>query len=256
MVCDKMTPEESKLLDFFLSSSVLLRKLGKDGYPVRNAAGCLLDYKGRRWVLTVSYATGDMGDWRIELEYIKGEGLKNHPIGAMHFASVGDLSVVLAEKLDLAYAEVPSGLQPLRQFRNPQGEIEKTLLCVIFDSDLNFMPSNDRSYAFAGTVMPAKENHFGRIYQSSEFRFYGGLELTGEDKQFYYFKLPFAHPGHEHFKGTSGAPICDIEGNIAALVCGPGPDGTDTIRGIKMAYFRTLLDVTVLDHETQGAGKV
>ena len=71
---------------------------------------------------------------------------------------------------------------------------------------------------------------------------YPKLSLVGEDDRYYFFKLPFVHPGHEEFKGTSGSPICDRQGNVVALVCGPGKE-PDTIAGIKMHYFRSALDV-------------
>lgn len=191
-----------------------------------------------------------MGDWVIEIEYEQGRGLKQYRIGAMNFLKLGNFSSGTLEDLDLAYAEVAGDLQPFWQPRNEQAQIVKTLPRTIFRSDLRHQPSAGRSYGFAGGVKATEEYHFGMRWHGTEFVCYTELEFEGEDQQFYFFKLPFAHPGHEFFKGTSGAPICDAERNIVALVCGPG-NAPDTIRGIKMQFFRSALDVQLLE-STQG----
>jgi|GEM_PF-6867996 len=37
-------------------------------------------------------------------------------------------------------------------------------------------------------------------------------QYMGDEDDYYVFELPFAHPGHEHFQGCSGAPIVDAKG--------------------------------------------
>jgi len=58
---------------------------------------------------------------------------------------------------------------------------------------------------------------------------------------FYFFKLPSPHPGHESFKGCSGAPIVDSEARVVALVCGGDP-ATNEIHGIALKKNEAVLE--------------
>ena len=70
-------------------SSVPLRKLSPERFPVGMASGCLLDYHGKRLLLSVQHATGDQGDWAIELVQEKGYGAKYYRLGAMAWFFTG-----------------------------------------------------------------------------------------------------------------------------------------------------------------------
>jgi len=82
-----------------------------------------------------------------------------------------------------------------------------------------------------------------------------GLTFAGEDEKFYFFKLPFGRPANEFLEGTSGAPICDNERNVAAFVCGPGGE-PDTIGGIKVQFFRSALESKLLELARTTADKI
>lgn len=241
-----MTAEE-KTCEFLACASIPLREIGPEDFPVGIASGCLIDYGGTRWILTVAHATGNMGRWAIEMEHDEDRGAKLWGIGPMHFLDLLKLSDGTGQTLDLAYTPVPGDLQPYFQPRDEQARMIKSVPRVIFQQpDLSHAPSAKRQYGFAGGVMPSKEHHFGKQWHGTQLVCHSKLSFVGEDEQFYFFKLPSAHPGHEFFKGTSGAPICDRKRNIAALVCGPGSE-PDTIRGIKMHYFRSALDASLLE---------
>jgi hypothetical protein len=241
------TSAVEKTCELLACASIPLREMGPENFPVGIASGCLIDYGGRRWILTVAHATGNMGRWAIEMEYDHQRGAKLWGIGAMHFLDMLSLSDGTGQTLDLAYTTVPGDLQPYFQPRDEQAQMVKSLPRVIFQQpELRYVPSGTKLYGFAGGVMQTEEHHFGKLWHGTKLICYPTLTFVGEDEQFYFFKLPFAHPGHEFFKGTSGAPICDRKRNIAALVCGPGKK-PDTIRGIKMHYFRSALDVQLLE---------
>ena len=72
---------------------------------------------------------------------------------------------------------------------------------------------------------------------------YDGLKYVGTEDSYYVFELPFEHPGHEFFKGCSGAPILDSRGNIVALVCS-GDIDRNAIIGISLNKYKIALDVT------------
>jgi hypothetical protein len=236
---------EKKTCEFLACASIPLREIGPNQFPIRIASGCLIDYGGRRWILTVAHATGNGGNWTIEMRYEEGRGALLYRIGAMNVLGLLSLYDGRAASLDLAYAEVPGDLQPYWQPRDEQAQIVKTLPRVIFEPDLQYRPARRKLYGFGGGVKQTEEHHFGKLWHGTELVCYPRLKFMGEDEQFYFFDLPFARGGHELFKGTSGAPICDRKRNIAALVCGPGEE-PNTIRGIKMHYFRQALDVELI----------
>jgi hypothetical protein len=245
MVAFKKGTSAGKACEFLACASVPLREIGPDNFPIGIGSGCLIDYGGKRWLLTVAHATGNLGRWAIEMEHDEQRGAKLWGVGAMYFVDLLNLSDGTGQRLDLAYTTVPGDLQPYFQPRDEQAHMMKSLPRVIFQQpDLHYTPGGKKLYGFAGGVMASKEHHFGKLWHGTNLVCYPKLSFAGENEQFHLFKLPFTHPGHEFFKGTSGAPICDRQGNIAALVCGSGNE-PDTIRGIKMHYFRSALDASL-----------
>ena len=73
---------------------------------------------------------------------------------------------------------------------------------------------------------------------------YEGLSYLRSEDDYHVFELPMSHPGHEFFKGASGAPVIDDLGQVVALVCA-GCIDTDEIWAISLARFRTVLDILV-----------
>lgn len=228
---------------FLELATIPLREIGPEGLPINYASGCLVDYGKRRWILTVSHATGNYGNWAIEVEY--GErGMGLHRIGAMNFVALIHADEGKSGQLDMAYATVPPKLTPHWQPANDRGEIVADELKIVFKSALGDIPSPDRRYGFAGNVQPSHETHFGKVHVATMVRSYTGLTFVGEDDKFYHFRLTEARGGDEFFKGTSGSAVCDTDGNPVALVCGPG-DEPDTVRAIKIGFFRTAIDATI-----------
>jgi hypothetical protein len=224
-------------------ASIPLRQLGPDMLPGRIASGCLVDYRGQRWVFTVAHAMENTGNWAIEVGYEPGRGTKLYKIGQLSFVARYDRTTGGSfETLDMAYTRVPSDLQPRWQPSNEQGQIIHDQPRIILSADLQAQPRGNEEYGFAGNVEPTIETHFGDVYVGTKAACYMDLQFVREENEFYLFKLPFDRPGDLYFRGTSGSPICDREGNVVALVCGPG-DTPDTIRGIKIGYFRSALDV-------------
>jgi hypothetical protein len=88
------------------------------------------------------------------------------------------------------------------------------------------------------------EIHKGTRYLATECICVPKLALVDERECFYEFSLGIESPGDLYFKGTSGAPICDADGNLVALVCGPGSI-PDSLRAIKLEFFKTGLDIEI-----------
>jgi len=107
--------DESQWKALLHLASVPLRKLDSNRRPLSAASGCLVDYHGKRLVLTVQHATGDMGNWAIEIRYEPGRGTQLYQIGSMDFLKVGNLLSGTVSDVDFSYASVPGDLQPMQQ---------------------------------------------------------------------------------------------------------------------------------------------
>jgi hypothetical protein len=243
--------KEMDRCEFLHRASIPLRELGPNRFPIGIASGCLVDYRGRRWILTVHHATGNQGNWAIEIIGKDETGVEVRQIGPMLFAKLIDVGNQGIDDLDAAYAVVPSDLQPFWQPRNEQAELIDEYPCIIFLSDLSHVPNANAFYGFAGGIRPTEENHYGKKWHGTIPVCYPEMKFIGEEEQYYVFQLPHERTDDRLFKGTSGAPICDTAGNIAALVHGAGP-GTDTIRGVKIQFLRSLLDVETLELDRDG----
>ncbi|MCL7931353.1 hypothetical protein [Halomonas llamarensis] len=235
----------SELQMWLWLSSVQLVRLNEKSLPAGIASGCLIDYLGRRILLTVSHATGDQGNWAIQQKYVPGRGTCNYQLGAMNFLAKATLSNPTLEDVDFSYVEVPSSFIAYRQ------EIEASDNSVKSEKPINVHspslldePDNSEEFGFCGMVMPSAENHFGQVYFGGEIRVYDQLRFLRTEDDYHFFKLPFSHPGHDHFKGCSGAPIMDRSGRLVALVCG-GCQHTSEVWGISVKAYKTPIDILV-----------
>jgi hypothetical protein len=246
---DEQTDEAAAVneLRLWLSSVPMYRMDDTNGPPQGMASGCLLDYGGKRILLTVSHATKQEGRWAIQLRYEPGKGTVLHSIGAMNFLQkryIG-LSKRRPELIDLSYASVPSSLQAWRQEIEPiTNAIQKELPIRPLVSDLTAKPKFGATYGFCGQVMHEWEAHPGQQYLNAQTRIYTGLTYSRTEDDFHYFSLPFAHPGHDHFRGCSGAPMLSETGELVALVCG-GVEESGEVYGIALRTYKVALDIEV-----------
>lgn len=100
------------------------------------------------------------------------------------------------------------------------------------------LPLKEQTYAFSGQVFPERIEDRALC---TEIRVYPGMKYIGDEGEFHIFKLQVDHPGHEHFKGCSGAPIVDMNKNVVALVCN-GDIETNIIRDVSIARYKSLFD--------------
>lgn len=227
-------------------SSVQLVRLKGEGVPNGVASGCLVDYCGRRLVLSVSHATGDQLNWAIQLRYVPGQRCTEaHQIGSMNFLSKGVLGQSGLTDVDFAYAEVPADLVALRQ--DVDSATGRVLSQTPIDAHAltpSSEPNPDREFGFCGMVKPDLQQRGDQMELGGELRVYRKLTFSRTDGDYHYFKLPFPHPGHDHFQGCSGAPILDEAGTVVALVCG-GCAAHDELWGISLRAYQTPLDIFV-----------
>ncbi|MFI3035873.1 hypothetical protein ACH54D_03210, partial [Atlantibacter hermannii] len=111
-------------------------------------------------------------------------------------------------------------------------------------SSLENQPYANTKYGFCGLIKPSIDQCGGNNSLVTEPRIYTGLEYLRTEGDYHYFKLPFKHPGHQHFQGCSGAPIIGEDGKLVALVCGGNID-TDELWGISLKAYKFAVDVLV-----------
>jgi hypothetical protein len=226
-------------------SSVPLVRLNEQRLPTAFASGCLVDYSGKRVLLTVSHATGDQKNWAIQLRYVPGKGTEIYQLGAMHFLAKGSLFKPMLEDVDFSYVEVPSTTCAYRQeIEAPANVIKSEAPITVHTSSLEDVPGLDNKFGFCGMAMPTFDNQFGQTYIRGKLRVYSGLSFLRTEDDYHVFSLPFPHPGHEHFKGCSGAPILSSTGSLVALVC-EGCKKTNEIWGISVRAYKTPIDILI-----------
>lgn len=223
-------------------SSIPLRQLNHLRQPVGFASGCLIDYSGKRLVLTVAHATGNNENWGIEIKATENIGTEVYQIGAMMFLTQGNVANGEFKEVDFSYATVPSDLQPFFHELNERGQIITQLPREILRIDFNIVPNEENKFGFFGQSNFSKENWL----MVSESRLVLDLKYVGMKDDFYKFKLPNKHPGHNYFRGTSGAPIIDTDGNTVALVC-HGDEDEDLIFGVALSKYKSALDIEVMN---------
>jgi hypothetical protein len=238
-----MTDDEFQ--NFLLLSSVPLVRLNDQHLPTSIASGCLIDYSNKRLLLTVSHATGDQKNWAIQLKYVQGKGTETYQLGTMNFLLKGSLSEPELQDVDFSYVEIPKTIHAYRQDIDPQNNVVKSETPItVHTPSLEETPKLGDNFGFCGMVMPEYENHFNQTYLSGELRVYSGLSYLRTENDYHVFSLPFDHPGHEHFKGCSGAPILNNTGSLVALVCN-GCEKTNEILGISVKAYKTPIDILV-----------
>lgn len=231
--------------EFLWLSSVPLVRLNDQRLPTGFASGCMIDYSGKRVLLTVSHATGDQKNWAIQLRYMPGKSTETYQLGSMHFLKKASFTELNFKDVDFSYAEVSPSICAYRQEIEVPGNVVKSeKLITVHSSSLEDVPKPSEKFGFCGMVMPTSENHFKQTYIVSEPRIYSGLSFQRTENDYHVFSLPFPHPGHEHFKGCSGAPILSSTGSIVALVC-RGNEKTNEIWGISVRAYKTPIDVLV-----------
>lgn len=235
-----------------LSSAQLIR-VGQDNLPTGIASCCLAEYRGKRILLTVSHATGDQENWALQLRYEVTKGTQLYRLGSMNFLVKATLAAQQLKDVDFSYVKVPRSIVAYRQdVDEVTGKVKIEEPISIHKLTLTEIPDVDDSFGFCGMVLPKIERHPDTTFFTGEVRPYDGLKFLRTEGDYHVFKLPFAHPGHEHFRGCSGAPIINGAGSPVALVC-HGDDANDEIWGISLAAYKVAIDIMTLDFANESA---
>ena len=231
--------ERQKWLQWVLLTSIPLRRYAPDETPVGLASGCLVDYRCRRFILAAAHAVKlGSSDWAIELGYVDGKGTEFFRPSSFLYLAEMTRGIAAINEIDYCYAEVPVDIEPTFQHRTPLGPKSEKLPRHIFDLSMVTAPDTNELFAFSGQVHPELHENIALV---TEPTVYPGLRYTKSEGPFFEFMLPVTHPGHDSFRGCSGAPIVDTKRRLVAIVS-YGDDEKNTIYGVALASYKFALD--------------
>lgn len=218
-------------------TSVPLRLENEEGDVIAAASGCLIDYSDRRFILTVAHAVPG-SKWCISLGYDPKIGLNEvYRLRGFCAVAVTGRQWEGFRKLDFYFEEVGRDIAPIFEHRTPFGVFSEARLRHVFETDLEVQPNESQFYAFSGEVR-AERHEKDWVCDSVT---YPGLSFIASKGEFHTFRLPVTHPGHEAFKGCSGAPIVGQDKRPFALVLN-GDESENTITGISLSFVKPAID--------------
>lgn len=238
MQATQLSERSQAWINWVLITSIPLRQFDAAENPVGMASGCLIDYAGRRFLLSVQHAVKrESVGWVIDLGYEPGRGTAIYrPHSFKYVAEMIKGSGVIRD-VDFCFTEVAPDLVSTYAHRTLQS-VSDVRPRHIFNTDLLGVPDANQIFGFAGEV---KAELHGPSAVATEMTVYPGLRFVRTEDGFHTFQLPVPHPGHEFFKGCSGAPIVDMNRQVVALVCN-GEIDSNAIRGVSVSRFKFAID--------------
>lgn len=203
------------------------------------ASATLIEHRGSRALITAAHIDVSSG-WVLRtgvdsdrIRYFRPHS-QNFARALNYRRSTGDFA-----ESDLCICPVPEDLSSSAQERLPRhigAAVDRHVFCLgdVEDAEAS------QTYAFAGEVMP--ERHAPHTYFTQP-SVYPGLKLVREDRHVYEFRLPVDHPGHDQFKGCSGAPVVDLNKKVVGIVIS-GVEKGNVIKAVRIQPYLKLLDGT------------
>lgn len=233
-------------LDIVLSS-VPLWKYDHDLVPVANASGCLVDYAGARFLLSIAHASIARDEWHFEVQTLKifedgRAGTWIQPV-TMNFLTEFRLieetnEVTLPKVVDFTYRKITPQIGSQQNIIFANGAMW-TGERKIFQPDFNIKPDHKKKYGFFGQVRFSGVKGTRILF---DHQLEDNLTYEGKDGNEFIFKLPHPYGSHKNYQGCSGAPIIDEDGNLIALVS-YGLKSTNCIYGIDINRYRAALEI-------------
>ncbi len=225
-------------------ASIPMRCLDEQNKPIRFGTACIINYCQKRILLTVSHVVAE-GGWFIEIGYDPNkQKVAVQPIGKLYYFK--KLSAVeKPDDIDFAFIEIAEDIIPFHQIIKDDLSIEFECHKHVLNSTMQIIPDQKKEYGFYGqTQFVCEKNPPMPLILSGDPRLEIGMKYIGLRDDFYCFKLNHKHEGDEKYKGCSGAPILDGDGNLVSLVVG-GVAEEDLILGFPLAKYKSLIDVAL-----------
>lgn len=234
-------------------SSVSLVPLDNRDLPGGMGSGCLMDYYGHRLLLTVLHNTFSGRPLALEIEWVEEKRrMAMWKLGGLHSLDRAQLDPggnLRAQPgyIDFAYVDLPTDIAPrLQKIDWYTTQITESRPATVWSASAISEPTASARYGFAGHTKPSLEDHSLVVpdvkCRFTELRTCFPLTYVASQGDFHLFRLPVEHPGHDSFKGCSGAPIIDEDGHVVALVS-RGDTEQSLIYGLSLQRYRFALDI-------------
>lgn len=220
------------------ASTAQLVKLSEGHIPIASASGIILSHECRNYLFTVGHAFGE--GLSLQLDYDPSYGTKCLPLGggacllsANQCAlndnvplrkivwNLDDRTIVDGALFDLPtdynlirHIKVQGGNEvkvPLKKFPVPHIECPVDGECSFCGMIKSQYPDGSEpysdSYRFYFYQMAATYTHIDHVSDEGFYRYFRIRDIDGLKEI-------------ENFKGCSGAPLLDEQGNLVAMICG------------------------------------
>ena len=242
--------------ELLIKSSLQVIQANEEGLtPDFYGSGCLVNYQGRQYFLSVSHVTNIRGTiTSIEsCQSPVNNQTPIYPIGGLHYFSEfifpnksdqEQFSTDLekgGQSLDITFAEVKQSIELLQPtvdlgfYKVEKGE--KVCLNLEEASD----PTNNEEYGFYGNI---KHTYTGKYLRRTP-TLKVGLRYHRTSGPFHIFLASQIIRDENEYKGCSGAPILDTEGRLIALACQVRTN-TKMIYGFSILECKRLIDQTLI----------
>lgn len=216
--------------------------------PIESASACLIRYKGVLFLLTVAHAIKSAKDWYLALEFQDGKGWKNQPIAPMSYLRRLQIlpAKVRGHGLDFAYKDLLCVPDAYHEVRDNGGKLITKKRRRVIDTDLAAVPNTQSEYAFWGAAYDAPIYPYFYLIPRTEDR----LRFVGAKGDYLFFQRRTRYRSYTDYKGCSGAPIMDRDGNLVALIV-RGDKKNTGFWGFNLAKHRSVFDIGVMQQEAR-----
>jgi hypothetical protein len=223
-------------------ATISLVQLDQELRPINHASACLVNYREHLFVLTVSHATGNQGNWAIEVKYVPGKGVELFQLGAMGFLEGYRIkhNKLKSHKIDFSYKLLSQPPAPRYQIMSTTGVILEDEPKYILPSDLTLTPEPSGQYGFWGCTRQSFDSHNLVITPKLE----GGMTYQKTEGDMFFFKTSHPYKSYKEYRGCSGAPILTSDGRLVSLVV-EGDKKKTGIYGLDLRIYKCALDVEI-----------
>lgn len=223
-------------------ATISLVQLDQDRKPINHASACLVKYRDHLFILTVAHATGNQGNWAIEMRYVSGKGVELYQLGGMGFLTSGKIkhNKLKSQEVDFSYKLLTQALAPRHQVLSTSGGVMSDEPKLTLESDLSLAPDPAGEYGFWGLTRQTFNSH--HLISTPKLELGMKFERTEGDRVF--FKTCRPYKTYKDYRGCSGAPILGNDGGLVSLVV-EGDKRKTGIYGLDLRNYRCLLDAEI-----------
>ena len=111
---------------------------------------------------------------------------------------------------------------------------------LMLDLEYATIPKKDKTYSFYGKVRPKYEGIYLKMIPALQ----NGLKFHRTNGYFHMFLAPEIIKNKDDYRGCSGAPILDSDGQIVALAC-KVLENTKIVYGFSIQECMKLIKITI-----------